>query len=189
MRFFMAALIFALLAAQVVPARSQRASNRSGIPAEEYAIYAAVIDEMFASAKVSSDSQSEGKLLIIEDRTVKNTFVAILGKDEGKMVKQAFSPTISQDTIDDYLAKNAKSHRLTKSFGLKLEYTLIPEEKIESILESVALSRAGLNSSGNQALVYMQRSCGPLCGGGHYMLLVKNKRRWVVKEKFTSWVS
>jgi hypothetical protein len=189
MKFFMASLIFALLAAQVVPARSQRARNQSGIPAEEYAIYAAAIGNMFAIDKVSSDSQLKGRLLVIEDRTVKNHFVAVVGKDEGEMLKYEFSPTVSQETIDDYLAKNAKSHRLTKSFDFKLEYTLIPEGEIGSIFESVALSRAGLNSGGNQALVYMQHSCGPLCGGGHYMLLVKKKRRWVVKEKFTSWVS
>jgi len=30
---------------------------------------------------------------------------------------------------------------------------------------------------------------GGLCGSGTYMLLVKNKQRWIVKKKFTAWVS
>jgi len=88
-----------------------------------------------------------------------------------------------------------------------LKYTLIPNEKIEQIFKNgldgwsefyrqfpdsgglIALSRAGLDSSGNQALVYMRHSCGGLCGTGHYMLLVKNEQRWVVQKKFMAWIS
>src|SRR5262245_28680660 len=207
MKFFLTALISTLLSAQVVSARSQQAGDQSGIPAEEYAIYAAVIGDMFANYRVSSDPQSKVKQLVIEDRTVNNTFAVIRGEGEGKRVRQEFSSIISQETIDDYLAKDAKSHQLTKSFDLKLKYTLIPKEKIKQIFKSgldgwgkfymrfpgsvglIALSRAGLNSSGNQALVYISHSCGGLCGSGTYMLLVKNKQRWIVKKKFTAWVS
>jgi|SRR5215813_6375736 len=207
MKFFLTALISTLLSAQVVSARSQQAGDQSGIPAEEYAIYAAVIDNMLANDEVSSDSQSKGKLLVIEDRTVNNSFAAITREDEGKRVKQEFSSIISQETVDDYMAKNAKSHQLTKSFDLKLKYTLIPKEKIEQIFKNgldgwgefymqfpgsfglIALSRAGLNSSGNQALVYISHSCGGLCGTGHYMLLVKKEQRWVVQKKFMAWIS
>jgi hypothetical protein len=207
MKFFMTALTSALLLAGVVQVQSQQAGDQSNIPAEEYAIYAAVIDDMFASDKVSSDSQSKVKLLVIEDRTVNNKFGNFRGEEEGKRVKQEFSSIISQETIDDYLAKNAKSHQLTKSFDLKLKYTLIQKEKIEQIFKSgldgwgefyrqfpysgglIALSRAGLDSSGNQALVYIEHGCGGLCGSGHYMLLVKNGLRWTVQKKFMAWIS
>ena len=50
-------------------------------------------------------------------------------------MKQQFT-SISQETIDDYAAKNAKSHQLTNSFDLKLKYTLAPKEKIEQIFRS-----------------------------------------------------
>ena len=141
--------------------------------------------------KVSSDSQSEVNPLVIDDRTVKNYFAAMTGKDEGKILKQEFSSIISQETIDDFVAKNAKSYQLTKSFNLKLEYVLIPKEKLESSDSGglIALSRAGFDSSGNQALVYIDYGCGGLCGSGTYMLPVKNKQRWVVKKKFMAWVS
>lgn len=141
--------------------------------------------------KVSSDSQSEVNPLVIDDRTVKNYFAAMTGKDEGKILKQEFSSIISQETIDDFVAKNAKSYQLTKSFNLKLEYVLIPKEEsdLSNLVGSIALSRVGFDSSGKQALVYIQDYCGPLCGSGRYILLVKNGQRWIVKEKFTSWVS
>jgi hypothetical protein len=207
MKFFLTALIPTLLAAQVVPARSQQAGDQSNIPAEEYFIYAAVIGDMFAGDKVSSYSQSKIKLLVIEDRTVNNTFPTFRGEEEGKRLKQEFSSIISQETIDDYVAKNAKSHQLTKSFDLKLKYTLILKEKIEQIFKGglggwgefyrqfpdsgglIALSRAGLDSSGNQAIVYIAHSCAGLCGSGHYMLLVKNGQRWIVRKKFMAWIS
>jgi len=188
MKFFMTAVISALLAAQVVPARSQRADVRSNIPAKEYAIYSVVIGNMY---KVSSDSQSEVNPLLIDDRTVKNYFAAMAGKDEGKILKQEFSSVISQETIDDYVAKNAKSYQLTKSFNLKLEYVLIPKEEsdLSNLVGSISLSRVGFDSSGKQALVYIRDYCGPLCGGGNYMLLVKNRHGWIVKKRVNSWVS
>jgi hypothetical protein len=206
MKFFMTALISALLLAGVVQVQSQQAGDQSNIPAEEYTIYAAVIGDMVTGDMGSSDSQSKVKLLVIEDRTVSNDFAAVTGRDERKRLKQEFS-SISQETVDDYVAKNAKSHQLTKSFDLKLKYTLILKEKIEQIFKSgldgwgefymqfpdsgglIALSRAGLDSSGNQAIVYMAHSCGGLCGSGHYMLLVKNGQRWIVQKKFMAWIS
>jgi hypothetical protein len=191
MKFFMTALISALLLAGVVQVQSQQAGDRSRIPAREYAIYAAVIGNMLANNELSPDPQLKVEMLVIVDRTVNNHFAAIVGQDEEKRVKQEFSSIISQETIDDYVAKNAKSHQLTKSFNLKLEYILIPKQKLESSDSGglIALSRAGLNSSGNQALVYISHSCGPLCGSGRYMLPVKKEQRWVVKKKFTAWVS
>jgi hypothetical protein len=191
MKFFMAALISALLAAQVVPARSQRAGVRSNIPAKEYAIYAAVIGDMLANGELSPDPQLEVELLVIAGQTVKNHQAAIVGQDEGKILKQEFSSIISQETIDDYVAKNAKSYQLTKSFNLKLEYVLIPKEEsdLSNLVGSIALSRVGFDSSSNQALVYIRDYCGPLCGGGNYMLLVKNRQGWIVKKRVNSWVS
>ncbi|HEV2663515.1 MAG TPA: hypothetical protein VG324_01305, partial [Blastocatellia bacterium] len=185
MKFFLTALISVLLLAGVVQVQSQQAGDQSNIPAEEYAIYAAVIGDMFVGGKDSLDPQSRVKMLVIEDRTVSNTFAAIAGEDERKRLKQGFSSIISQEAIDDYVAKNVKSHQLTKSFDLKLKYTLIPKEKIDQIFKDgpggwgefylqfpdsvglITLSRAGLDSSGNQAVVYIAHSCGGLCGSGN----------------------
>ena len=108
--------------------------------------------------------------------------------------------------IDDFVTKNAKPHKLTKSFDLKLKYILTPKEKIEEVFNSpgqwnefyrqfpnsnglIGLSRAGFNSSGNQALVYIEHNCRGLCGTGHYLLLAKIDQRWGVQKKFMAWIS
>jgi hypothetical protein len=190
MKFLLVALISALLFARAVPVQSQQASDQSNIPAEEYAIYAALIGKPTV------------KTLVIEDQTVKHT----LSADDVSNLKQQFS-SISQETIDDFVRKNAKSHQLTKSFDIKLEYALISKEKIGQIFKSgpagwdefyrqfpdsggyLSLSRAGLNTNGDQALVYVERSCGELCGTGSYQLLVKNDQGWAVQKRYVSWMS
>jgi hypothetical protein len=202
MKFLIASLVSALLVTSVRPVQSRQAGDQSDIPAEEYAIYAAVIGNMFAGDKVAFDSQSKVKLLIIEDQTATHT----LSSDVVSNLKQQFS-SISQETIDDFVRKNAKSHQLTKSFDIKLKYALTPKEKIEQIFKSgldgwsefykqfpnsggyIALSRAGLNPGGDQALVYIEHVCGWLCGSGHYLLLAKNDHRWAVQKSFMAWVS
>ena len=130
MKFLVMSLIAALLATYVVPVQSQQAGDQPVISSEEYAIYAAVIGHMFAGDKVSFGSQAPVKMLVIEDWTVSDGFVSIAKQDGGSRMKQEFT-SISQGTIDDFVAKNEKSHQLTKSFDLKLKYTLAPKEKIE----------------------------------------------------------
>ena len=48
MKFLATSLIAALLVTSVVPVRSRQADDQPDIPAEEYAIYAAVIGDMLA---------------------------------------------------------------------------------------------------------------------------------------------
>ena len=86
MEFLIASLVSALLVTSVGQVQSRQAGDQSDIPAEEYAIYAAVIGNMFAGDKVSFDSQSKVKALVIEDWTVRNDFGAVAWEDEGKRV-------------------------------------------------------------------------------------------------------
>src|SRR5215510_6787185 len=220
MKFLITSLLSALLVTSACRAQSRQAGDQSPrqagdqskrqagdqskIAAEEYAIYGAVIRNMFAGDRVTFDTQAKVKLLVIEDRTVSEHFNAAAGENETERLKQIFSPPISQEIIDDYVAKNAKSHQLTNSLDIKLKYTLIPKEKIKPItgLDSdefhkqypdsggyISLSRVGFNANSDQALAYMQHVCGGLCGSGHYLLLVKKNKEWVVQKQFVSWES
>jgi len=205
MKFLVVLLVPALLVTSVSLVRPRQASDQPGIPAEEYAVYAAVIGNMFAGDIVTFDTQAKVKILVIEDRTVSAVDDGFAGENEVEELKQGFSPIISQETIDDYVAKNAKSHQLLRSLDLKLKYTLIPKEKIKEIFDGlpssefyrqfpdsggyIALSRVGFNTSSDQAFVYMRHTCGGLCGSGHYLALVKKNREWVVQKKFRPWIS
>src|SRR5262245_14225477 len=102
MKFLATSLLTALLVTYVVPVQSQQTGGQSHIPAEEYAIYTAVIRDMFDGDKASSDSQTKVKMLVIEDRTARNRFAAITKEDEGSKLRNISS--LSQETIDDYVA-------------------------------------------------------------------------------------
>src|SRR5262245_38792124 len=102
--------------------RSRPACAQSDISAEEYAIYAAAVGWMFTGDKFFFHSQSKGRMLVIGDQTGRDSFDDIAWEDRGKKLKREFSAIIAQETVDDYLAKNVTSHRLTKSLDLKLKY-------------------------------------------------------------------
>jgi hypothetical protein len=220
MKLFIAALISAFILARVVPVQSRQASDQSDIPAEEYAIYSAAIGHKFTDAKA----------LVILDRTVCHACITLDVEDEDERLKQESPstsqkrsvsfllytevdrleegfPSISRETIDDFERKNAKSHRLTNSLDLKLNYTLTTRENIKQLLENhfdwqnefqkqfsdssdfITLSRAGLNSTGDQALVYLHHGCGWGCSSGQYLLLVKKDKEWVVQKGSVGWIS
>jgi hypothetical protein len=205
MRSLLTLLISVLLVTSACHVQSREIAAQPDIPAEEYAIYNAVIGVMFAGDKVTFDTQAMIKMLVIEDLTVNSLGDGAEAESEAQRLKQAFSTPLPQEIIDDYVAKNAKPHRLTKSLDLKLKYTLIPKDKIDPNFTGapsdefykqfpdsggyIALSRAGLNSNGNHALVFMQHICGGLCGSGHYIPLVKNDQGWVVQKHFRAWVA
>jgi hypothetical protein len=200
-------LVTSLLVTSIGPVQQRQASWQSEISSEEYAIYAVVVGWMFSNVKGALGLQLNDKTLVIGDQTVSDSFAAVVGENEGKKVKRAFSTLASQETIDDYVAKNSKSHQLTKSLDLKLKYTIVPKENIEQIFKIrpgaweeffrqfhdstgfIELSRAGFNSGGTQAIVYAQHLCGGLCGTGHHLLLVKKNKEWIVKKAVMAWVS
>jgi hypothetical protein len=201
----MTSLISVLLAASACKVQSRETVAQADIPAEEYAIYAVVIGKMFAGDKVTFDTQANIKMLVIEDRTVNPLGHGAEAESEVERLKQAFLVPLPQEIINDFVAENAKPHQLTNSLDIKLKYTLIPKDKIDPNFAGsptdefykqfpdsggyMAFSRAGINSSGNQALIFMKHVCGGLCGSGHYLLLEKNDQGWVIQKHFRAWVA
>jgi len=53
----------------------------------------------------------------------------------------------------------------------------------------IVLSRVGFNAGMNQALLYIDHTCGGLCGTGHYVLLEKSHGAWRVVKREMVWVS
>jgi len=54
---------------------------------------------------------------------------------------------------------------------------------------TMTLSGVGFNRNINQALVYVGNPEGFLAGAGYYVLLVKEKGTWVIKQKLMTWIS
>jgi hypothetical protein len=96
MKYLIALLVPALLVISVSLVRPRQAVDRSSVPAEEYAVYAAVIGNMFAGDIVTFDTQAKVKMLVIEDRTVSAVSDGVAEENEAEELKQGFSTIISQ---------------------------------------------------------------------------------------------
>ena len=185
---------FALLlfggAARALPPFAQ-----SDIPAEEYAVYSAVIRELYFVGKI--------KLVVISNPTSRGS--------ESKVADYVFEELapLSHATYDDYLAKNSKQYRLSNSLSLKARYVLVEDRTIKKLFNHwdldkgwetfykqypaskgfFSLSRVGFNPTKDQALVYIGRMCNSRCGEGRLVLMSKRNDTWTVEKEHGLWVS
>jgi hypothetical protein len=63
------------------------------------------------------------------------------------------------------------------------------ETRFPNNLGFFVVSRVGLNLNKTEALLYFERFCGGLCGGGKYVLLRKVDGVWHVVDHRSTWVS
>jgi hypothetical protein len=63
------------------------------------------------------------------------------------------------------------------------------EARFPNNLGYFVVSRVGLNLNKTEALLYVERFCGGLCGGGEYVLMRKVNGVWHVVDIHGTWVS
>jgi hypothetical protein len=63
------------------------------------------------------------------------------------------------------------------------------EARFPNNLVFFVVSRVGLNLNKTEALLYVERFCGGLCGGGEYVLMRKVNGVWLVVDRHCTWVS
>lgn len=197
-------LLFGFLFISLVSA-VQAQSPISKLSDEEYRVYDAVINVMFAGDKVTFDTPTKIKTLVICDGTKRNDPESKQGENWSQ-VRIRF-PSLSDETFADYLKKIDDQTTLARSFDLKLPYLLIAKKDCEDAgrrdddawsefykkypdsAGSISFSRVGFNKTGTQALVYFEHWCRDLCGTGHYLLLSKGEKGWQVIGRGEMWIS
>jgi hypothetical protein len=169
------------------------------------AVYAAVIEKLFAGNKVTFDTQSPVRLLVIRNRTLDENHPLLKRHEYSwEYTINQLSP-ISPETIFAYKAQNKESSPLKDPFNLKIKHVLVEDELLSRILKGgrweefyqkypdsggfISFSQVGFNSEMNQALVYFEHWCQSLCGSGIYVLLDKGKDGWKVTKRHRSWIS
>ena len=115
------------------------------------------------------------------------------------------APALQQTTVTSFRKANSQQAFLRRSFGSPIEYELVDSNQLESIFKKgdwpafynqysgasgiLTWSRVGFSADGTQALFYVSHRCGGLCGGGRYILMVKQASRWVIGTEIVVWVS
>ncbi|HET6975131.1 MAG TPA: hypothetical protein VFI24_02325 [Pyrinomonadaceae bacterium] len=199
MKKYLLLTVIMVLLASLAPARTEGQAST-----EEYAVYSAVIANMFPDEKRADDSK---------DKVIPLVILNVTGTDrprpkevQGELYFKQMFPTLPAGVAQDYNARNNEPARLKESFDLKLKYILVDDKEIKKIFDVgrnweefykrypgsrgfILLSRVGFNAEMNQALVYIQHSCGGLCGTGNYMLLEKKDDRWQVVKRSMAWIA
>lgn len=176
---------------------------------EKYAVYSAVIKEMYLG--------QESKLLVVErdnycQQTPEGEKVDEKIEDmRRQMEEDAFSrlPALKAETINDFHARAKECHPLEGQFDIPIKYQLISSRDLDSLFHVgeieggwsrfykkypgssgvISFSNVGFNSEMNQALVSTSRGCGGLCGAGYFVILAKEQGVWKVGSKIMTWVS
>ena len=201
----LAIVVIVLILCAEIPAQTAAESS------DEYSVYNAVIAHMFAGDKVTFDTQSKVKRVVIRDRTT--TDYAWSEKGENWSQVKIRLPKLADDTITNYEANLKTSTELKPAFSFGLTYSIFSKKDYDTVFDAqgdfdrtsknwesfykkfpesgghISFSNIGLNKSGNQALVYFVHWCGSLCGTGHYVLLMKNDNKWLVDSIGLMWIS
>jgi hypothetical protein len=172
---------------------------------DEYQVYSTVLREMFVGDKVTFDTQSKVKQLVILNLTNTN-YASSENKENWQQVRLRL-PALSDETLADFESKLKNASELKRSFKIDLQYSLINKQQLDEAFTGgedawtsfykkfpdsggyVSLSNVGFNNARDQALVYFVHWCGSLCGTGHYIPLRKKENSWSVLEKGMIWIS
>lgn len=164
--------------------------SAADIEKEEQAVYSFFVDD------------GAGPMIILQD-----TATDINTDDPQQTIDYVKSGLkgISNETLDNYLERNAQPGQLSSDMQLGVEYVLLSSEELSTIFKQpdgwdvfhkkysdsgyTVFSRVGFNSTLDQAVVYVGSMAGPLMGAGYYYLLEKENGEWLIKEQIMVWIS
>jgi|SRR5215469_4236946 len=181
--------------------RVQQASSDD----EMYEVYSAAIKELYLNeGEKAEGSTGMERLVVIRDRTTSPRWGTQMFSVKMSLITGI---SIDSETIEDLHRKSKNAIHLEPRFEFAAKQVLIGDEEFFSFFGGtggdwpgfferyptsvgwVSLSPVGFNRDHNEALLYIARHCGFLCGEGYSVALVKNGGAWSVKGKFLLWVS
>lgn len=171
---------------------------------EEYSIYSAVIKKLYIE-NVPKDKRFDS-LVILARTSLQNRVVQDLNKVTQALQKAGES--LANETLEDLKLNNKGSKELGPLLSIEIPYTIVSNEELKNSFGGsnpaevwnifyqkypnssglISFSRVGFNLGMDQALVYLERNCGPDCAYGRIIFLTRNKDRWVVRETVMMWV-
>jgi len=179
------------IACSVFTPASASTPTAADIEKEEQAVYAFFV------------SGNTGTAIILQD-----TSTNISSDDPQESIDYIKSglQSISNETINNYLERNAQPGQLSPDMDLGVDYVLLSTDELSAIMGQAdgwavlnekypnsngytVFSRVGFNNSLDQAVIYVGNMAGPLMGSGFYYLMEKKNGEWVIKEQVMVWIS
>jgi len=175
---------------------SSRSIENAAVEREEYAVYSAMLSELYPKPGATSlvISNPAGANRFLASVTEKNIQFAIPG-----------GPRVSQDTFADLLHRDKSNRWLERRLDVKTDYALVDFREIKRLFNDfamsndlseefkekypgafgfISLSRVGFNARMDEAAVFVTWKCGhSLCGEGEFVLLLKHGRVWTIVNR------
>jgi hypothetical protein len=172
---------------------------------EDYSVYSELLNSQYKSDKL--------RQFVINSETVGKTKRPFTGLRSGLAPSGAKRPDADASTISDFDANNDKSILLERRFDLKAPYVLVTSDELHAIFGPDAsghydvegwksfykqypgavgilgLSRVGLSSKKDQALVYVEIQKNLLGGSGRFFVLSRADKTWEVQKQVVMWFS
>ena len=177
-------------------ARVSKVKIPPGVHAEDYAVYNAVINEMYVTNSV--------EMIVIRDHTQwfipADNDVSKPEVLEGWMGYAENEIRIApREMIRDFILKNKPSRPLEHCFNLKVKYTLMSKKEHDKIFRGggfdefyerypnsqgiMTLSLVSFDAKKARALVFVCNMSHYLGGAEHYVLLTKKNGCWGIEDK------
>src|SRR5438445_8556536 len=120
---------------------------------------------------------------------------------------KAFKAQISDETIDDWMQKNASSYEWEYQFDFDAPTVLVSSKldqqlprnpkdywnelrtQFPDLMAMNEASRVGFNRARTQAVVLVGFITGPIGGEGEYVLLEKQNGAWSIVHRLGAWLS
>jgi hypothetical protein len=184
LRIFSGWLLLAAAFSLAQPAAHQH--DTQGCTDEDYAIFSAALDGVHGKHKMDS--------VILLDHTATRNLPNLATGGE----VQAFYNDVPKEAKDDFGARNKTRVELNAG-KIKAPFRTLSlsDEAAERLLHRqdgweafhqeypgttvlATISRPGINRERNRTLLYLEESCGQLCGGGTLLLLGKEDGKWKI---------
>jgi hypothetical protein len=170
-----------------------------GTAKDEAAVYAAVLDALFAKKMLFNKPV---KSIVLENTTRFDDF-------EGETIfapdlnLKPLSTELKPETIQNFTKQNAARAPITAPAKTILKVDLLDGKEAQATAEFgrwkklyaaypdssgiVSLSKVGFDKTGTQALVYIANIYGEDAGKGTILFLQKTGQQWKIKEQVVNW--
>jgi hypothetical protein len=171
-------------------------SSRHDSSEAEYAIYSALLDEMYVH---------EAAPVVVMNRTSMEPSLSGDSFRASQYVAQNLPQGAAPDALEDLRNRNQQPSDLNGRFVTRVKYVLISEGEKDELARTkdfwnafadkyrgqalITFSRVGFSRDMKTAIVYAGESCGWKCGHGDFVLLVRENNAWEIKQKVNVWVS
>jgi hypothetical protein len=166
---------------------------------DEFAVYTVLFQDLY-------DASKDRPIILIESTSIGVppgliTKVSVEGEQTAK-----FLARLSPETKQDYTDRNREHARLPSPCHLAPECIVFDVAEIAPLVKDdrawrgfmkkhpnspgiVVVSRIGFNRDHTEAIVYVGRACGSICGEGEYVRLIKPNASWAVDDHTVVWLS